>query len=422
MPVSLRRLAALATVLLAIAAVVVLGLRGMGVQVAVGPLASPTPVPSPSASVTPAPSASVDPATVFAQIEAEVRQIRGLPAPSIGPVELIDRAALEARLRANLDRDYPKARRDADNLLLHGLGLLAADQEVGALQLQLLSGQVIGYYDDRARQMVVITGSGVGPEAKVTYAHEYTHALQDKAFGLAALDTEAVGQDDRDLARLSLVEGDATTVMTLWAVAHLTPEELLGVSQLPQPDMTGIPAWMVEQLEFPYLAGSQFVSRLYASGGWSAVDAVFRDPPSSTEQILHYDKYVAGEQPDGVAAPALAKALGAGWSEAPADTMGEEMIDIWLKALGAPAADATSAGEGWGGDRVVAASGPGGGTVIAWRIAWDAPADATQFAAAYREASGLKLAHRLVQLSPTETLVVQASSAALVDRAVSGLR
>jgi hypothetical protein len=203
----------------------------------------------------------------------------------------------------------------------------------------------------------------------------------------------------------------------------MTPQELIGISQVPAPDVSGVPAWMVEQLELPYTAGAQFVSRLYASGGWSAVDAAFRRPPVSTEQVLDYDKYVAREAPIEVAAPKLGAALGAGWTEAPADTLGDAMIAIWLEGLGETADDARSAGEGWGGDRIVAASGPGGAQAVALRIAWDSPGDATQFERTYRDAQKkLKPASALVALSDTETLVVQGSSQAIVDRAVAGLR
>ncbi len=395
----------------------------MGVQLAVGPLASQTPVASASPIATPAPSASVDPSSVFSAIEEQVRSLRGLPAPSIGPPELISRAQLEQELRDRFDRDYPAAQRAADNVTLRALGLLTASQDFGALQLQLLTGQVIGFYDDQAKRMVVVSDSGVGPEARITYAHEYTHALQDAAFGLSSLQLDAAGQDDRDLARLSLVEGDATTTMLLWAIDHMTPGELLGVSQTPVPDITGIPAWMVQQLELPYTAGAQFVSRLYASGGWSAVDAAFRSPPDSTEQIIDYSKYASGEKPVDVAAPALAAALGSGWSETPPDTWGEGMTAIWLQALGETADDAQSAAEGWGGDRLVAASGPNGAVAVALRSTWDTPGDARQFAGFYRDAAkSLSLASAIVTLSDTETLVVQGSSQAIVDRAVAALR
>ncbi len=383
MPRLLPRAVAVATVLLVLLAITVLALRGMGVGIALGPRASPTPAASATLPASTAGSPSPGDAQLFGRIETQVRALRRLPAPQLAPPDIVTRARLEAELRGRFDRDYPPARRAADNVLLRALGLLAPDQDIGDLQLRLLSGQVIGFYDDQTKHLTLVSDSGIGPGVKITYAHEYTHALQDKTFRLASLQLYAVGEDDRDLARLSLVEGDATTVMLRWAIDHMTPQELLGVSQGPVPDMTGIPAWMVDELEVPYTAGAQFVARLVASGGWSAVDAAFRAPPASTEQILHYDKYVSRQPPVKVSAPALARALGGGWREVPADTMGEAMVSIWLRGLGVAGDEAQSAAEGWGGDRVVAASGPRGASAVAWRLAWDAPGDATQFAKTY---------------------------------------
>ena len=419
----LPRAVAVATILLVLLAVTVLALRGTGVGIALGPLVSPTPAARATPPASTAGSPSPGNAHLFGQIETQVRALRGLAAPNLAAPDIVTRAQLEVELRGRFDRDYPPARRAADNVLLRALGLLTRGQDIGQLQLRLLSGQVIGFYDDQTKHLTLVSDSGIGPGVKITYAHEYTHALQDKTFRLASLQLYAVGEDDRDLARLSLVEGDATTVMLRWAIDHMTPQELLGVSQGPVPDMTGIPAWMVDELEVPYTAGAQFVARLVASGGWSAVDAAFRAPPASTEQILHYDKYVSRQAPVKVAAPALASALGGGWREVPADTMGEAMVRIWLRGLGVAQDEAQGAAEGWGGDRVVAASGPGGASAVAWHLAWDAPGDATQFAKTYQRIAGrIKLAARLVPLSNRETLVVQASSTAIVDRAVAALR
>jgi hypothetical protein len=424
MAVPLRRLAAALTLVLSLTIVLLLALRGMGVAVAIGPLASSTPVVSATPSVTASPGASTpsDIQAIFTIIEGQVRAERGLPAPAIGPAKLLSRPELEAELRRNFDTDYPAARRAADNNLLRALGLLSADQDIGELQLKLLSGQVIGFYDDKTKRMAVVADAGLDASAKVTYAHEYTHALQDKAFGLASLDIQAVGEDDRDLARLSLVEGDATTSMFLWALAHLSPDELAGITQTPLPDTSGIPSWMLQQLLFPYTTGADFVARLQASGGWSAVDAVFKAPPASTEQVMHYEKYVAHEAPDTVQAPRVAAGLGSGWREVPADTLGEAMTSIWLKALGVVAADADNAAEGWGGDRVVAASAADGQLAMAWRIAWDSPGDARQFTSAYAAAKKpTSLRTRLVPLSDHESLILQATSQAAVDKLAAAL-
>src|SRR5439155_1553362 len=173
------------------------------------------------------------------------------------------------------------------------------------------------------------------------------------------------------------------------------------------------PGWMVDELQFPYTAGESFVMRLQASGGSSAVDAAFRRPPASTEQILHPGKWATREAPVKVTTPPLAHALGSGWRDLPADTLGEAMVRIWLSGVGVSASDAEPAADGWGGDRLVAASGPGGSSAVAWRLAWDTPADATQFAATYRAAAArLKLSARLVALWPRRRRRRRAAAAA----------
>ena len=417
-----RRAAAILVVILLLAGVALVTARAMGVPVAIGPLASatvePLPTPTASGSGTTGPSASADPAAEFAAIEGQVRSIRLLPAPDIGPADLIGRDQLQAELRASFDADYPRARRDADNLALRALGLLKAGQDVAALQLQLLGDQVIGFYDDKQQRMVVVSDAGITPQARITYAHEYTHALQDASFGLDKLQTNAVGEDDRDLARTGLVEGDASLTMVLWAIQHMNPADLGSITQTPVPDMSGIPGWMVAQLEFPYTSGADFVGSLYASGGFDAVDAAFADPPASTEQVLHPDKYASGEKPLTVAPVDLAATLGAGWSNVPPTTMGEAMIAIWLESLGASHADATDAGAGWGGDRLSVAGTSGGDYAMAWRIAFDAPAQAEDFARTYGAlVGGVGSPARMVRTSDTEVLVLHASSAALLDRA-----
>ena len=418
-----RRLVAIAVLLLSVVAVAVLALRGMGFEIALGPLARPTPIlaaASPSGSA--APSASPAPAVEMAAIEGQVRQLRGLPDPSIGPARVVSRAALTGLLTAIFDRDWPADRLAAENLTLHGLGLLTPDQEIRQLTERLYADQVLGFYDPIERRMVVISDQGFSPEARITYAHEYTHALQDAAFDVGASRDAAIGQDDREAVLVALEEGDASTAMVLWGLGRMTPDELVGITQIPIPATVGIPGWMVQQLEFPYLAGAEFVGRLYASGGWDAVNAAYSDLPASTEQILHPEKYVANETPDVVTPPSIVAELGAGWTAREESTLGEAWISIWLAGIGADQAAADRAAAGWGGDRIVVASGPAGAWGLAWRFSWDAPIEATEFATAYAAASAeLPFATRLVSISDTESIVLHASSAALLERMAAGL-
>src|SRR5207248_1845820 len=56
---------------------------------------------------------------------------------------------------------------------------------------------------------------------------------------------------------------------------------------------------------FPYQEGAAFVTQLYQNGGWNTVDAAFKNPPRSTEQVLHPAHYFSGDAPKRIQLPAL---------------------------------------------------------------------------------------------------------------------
>lgn len=413
-----RRLIAIVTLILALALMAVLTLRAFGVPIAIGPFASPTPLPAPSAE--PSAEASLSLEEALAAIEADVADLRDLPPAAIEPAEFVTRAELERRLAEQFAEDYPAGEVAADNALLRALGLLTAEQDVAALRLQLLTGQVLGYYDDVTQTMTIVSDAGLTPEAQVTYAHEYTHALQDAAFGIDTMDLDAAGDDDAAFARLGLVEGDATTAMVLWAIEHLRAEDMLEISQAPLPDTTGVPDWMLRELEFPYLAGAEFVAQLWQQGGFAAVDEVWADPPASTEQVLHMRAYVEDELP--LPVPEIDPDIRAlGVDIAQDTTFGEAMIGIWLAYHGVDQADADTAAAGWGGDRITGLVTPDGQSAVILRIVWDSAVDADQFEAAYADAAAaLPVFGRLDRVSETEIVVTQASTQTLLDTLAGG--
>jgi hypothetical protein len=186
--------------------------------------------------------------------------------------------------------------------------------------------------------------------------------------------------------------------------------------------MSGIPDWMVKQLEFPYLAGSTWVASLWSSGGWDAVDVAYDQPPTSTEQVLHPEKYIADEGPADIPDPAVATVLGSGWESVESSTVGEAMLGIWLGAMGVSQEDADVGAAGWGGDQLSVARGPDDTWAMAWRIGWDATAQADEFDEAYGEITAeLPFATRAATASNGDTVILHASSAPLLDQLAAGL-
>jgi hypothetical protein len=348
--------------------------------------------PTPGGSVAPsAPASPADLSATYARIESDVRAIRGLqPKKEVDPV-VLDDAGIKKITADGFKKDNPQALVDANERLLKGLGLLPADANLGELYVKLLGEQVAGLYSPDDKQLYVVSRSGkLGPTEKTTFAHEYTHALQDQNFDLGSLKLDEVGEGDKGIAGLSLVEGDATLVMSLWQIQHLSQADLLqllGESLNPEvtASLDAMPKVLQESLLFPYTAGLSFVQALQASRGWDAVNAAFRDPPASTEQVLHPEKYASHEAPVDVTLPAdLPAKLGPGWTKGLEDTLGEFQLKVWLdqgpNGSGGPSADTAAAG--WGGDRVMLLDGPNGARAIALKTAWDSAADASEFAAA----------------------------------------
>ena len=416
-----QRAIAVTTVVLALAIVIVLLLRSLGVQLAIGPLGSPSP-PAATATPQPTPVSSADALALFAEIEQEVSGMRELPAPDIGPPDVISRDELAVELEALFDETWTDEQLADDNLTLQAMGLLTADQDLRELTEQLYAGQALGFYDFEDQRMVVVTDAGLTAEAQITYAHEFTHAMQDAAFDTGALHDTMAEDDDTALARLALEEGDAVVAMFQWAFANLAPDELGSIGATPLPDMSGIPDWMVQQLEFPYLAGSSWVAGLWSSGGWDAVNAAYDQPPASTEQVLHPEKYVANEQPADVPDPDAASQLGSGWEPVESSSVGEAMLGIWLGAMGVPQEDADVGAAGWGGDRLSVARGPDDTWAMAWQIGWDTPAQADEFAEAYgRITAELPFPTRSITAPNGDTLILHASSAGVIDQLAAGL-
>jgi hypothetical protein len=347
------------------------------------------PTPSASPSATPAGSASPkpDPATLYAAIEKQVVALRGLQPKSTVQPQILDEKELKVRINASFQRDNPPAVVAANERLLKGLGLFPKDASLGSLYVELLSSQVAGFYSPDDKQLFVVSKSGgLGPLEQVTFSHEYTHALQDQNFDLKSFELDAVGETDRSLARLSLIEGDATAVMTQWAQQQLTPDQLVEMLRASLDPaalqiLEKMPPILREPLGFPYDNGLRFVLGLQQRGGWKAVDAAFKKPPQTSEQVIHPEKYDTAEPPVAIdVAKDLDTRMGDGWKVGLQDTLGEFELGIWVRIGLTRVPLATAAAAGWGGDRVTLLDGPKGSWAIVMQTAWDTAADATEFA------------------------------------------
>ncbi len=266
------------------------------------------------------------------------------------------------------------------------LGLIGPEDSLADAYTESYQASVVGFFQPSKDRIVVVqSGDGLGAYAELVYAHEYVHALQYGTHDIDALEEAVKDNSDADTALTSLIEGDASLVQQVYFQDHLLSrrsEILRTVNSLPE--RSDVPAAVSDSLIFPYVAGPRFVGALFRSGGWEAVDRAFSNPPQSTEQILHPDKYFTEEAPVEVSLPELAAVLGEGWESKDDDVVGEFGVILLLQTALEEGA-VQQAAEGWGGDRYAYYAGPDGAELIVMLAAWDSEADADEFFEGYTE-------------------------------------
>jgi hypothetical protein len=334
-------------------------------------------------------------------IEQEVIALRGLSPTGELTRALLTPAELREHVIEDFLEDYTAEEARDDALTLASFGLLEPDFDLYEFYIELFSEQVAGFYDDETKAMYVIQDQGFRGPQRLTYAHEYVHALQDLNYdmesGLQYSDEACEEDSERCAAVQALLEGDASFSEIEWFTNHATAQDAAEIqdfySNYESPVYDRAPAFMREDFIFPYQAGHTFVEYLHNQGEWQSVDQAYENPPVSTEQILHPERY-PDDAPIPVDLPELETALGDGWREIDRGVMGEWYTYLIL-AYGLDASaqleitQAQEAAEGWGGDRyVVYFNEDTGQTVMVLRSIWESDSEAEEFSTAFQEYAG----------------------------------
>lgn len=345
------------------------------------PTPEPTPTASPTAIPTAPPTATSTGSTVEA-ILARAAVARGLPVKQKVAVSYLGRDELRPYLVQLFEKEHARQDLEKDKALFVLLNLLKAEDDLYDLWLGLLTEQMAGFFEFDSHEMKLVTPSGSSVLEELTLAHEYVHALQDQHFGLGAKLKQVKGASDRALALRALCEGDATLAMLEYARQSKTTEQLANLdsqaSGLNLGKLRSAPLILQVSLLFPYQQGTTFVGTLFRLGGWAAVNNAYANPPQSSEQIMHPEKYLAGEASQNVEVPDVVTALGPQWSLLDSNTFGELGWLVYL-ATGVQPNEAVRAAGGWGGDRYALLKHSSGKCALAALTAWDTPQDASEF-------------------------------------------
>ncbi|MDZ4672165.1 MAG: hypothetical protein SH821_14955 [Phototrophicales bacterium] len=329
-------------------------------------------------------------------IETYISETRGLPIITPVDRQFPTREEAIAFITAAYETELSPEIALEESLFYRALGFIPDNLNLREFYSAFMSDQVAGYYDTITKSMntILLSGGELGDELpvfeQIIYAHEFTHALQDQHFDLTILQAQPQTTDS-SLALLALIEGDATYMMQTFTfyLMNTRPDilsELMGITDLTDTAMLdNTPPIFLAEVNFSYMEGLAFINNIQLGGGWDAVNTVYDNLPVSTEQILHPEKYRAGELPIAVDIADMLPVLGDDWAHGITRTVGEFYLREYLKNH-LRGGIAVTAARGWGGD-ALAIYHHADTDSIAWvmTIVWDSMRDEAEFERAYGE-------------------------------------
>jgi hypothetical protein len=313
---------------------------------------------------------------VVARALAKVARLRDLRPKAPVRGRFISREEMVARVRKELHAEVPAEVFRAQSEMLFALGTVPDDFDYEKSLLDLMTAELAGFYEPKDKTMYMASDLS-GTEREATLDHELVHALQDQYWDLGKRFDYRVDAGDEQDAQHALAEGDATSAMLDAILApqgeHATdlPDDVLrleaeGSIEL-SPSVAHVPDILKRSVVAPYIDGSRLVNWARRRGGWAAVDAIWRNPPTTTEQMLHPAKLLQREPALHVPVPSAPK--GGPSQDIYHDIEGEETVRILFEGW-MPERSAVRDAEGWGGDRLVVFRG-GQRFALAWHLRSD---------------------------------------------------
>jgi len=339
------------------------------------------------------------------EISRQLSEITGLPLLRPVPCSFIDKQRVNACLKQRLKEETSPQDIRAEELTLKKFGLVPADFDLAASTVDLLTEQAAAFYDYHKRKLF-LTGSNSEESEDTVLAHELAHALADQNFNLGRYIKQARKSDDGSTARLSVMEGQATWLMSEYTARRLG-QTLLG-NQALAASMAGMtdsgagqfpvfekaPLYLRRSLVFPYTEGMAFQSAVLERDHQRAFSEVFTDAPVSTQQILHPEKYFAKVKPTEPALPD--PHLPRGYKELVSGELGELEHGILIEQyVGKP--EAQEIAPHWRGCRFELRENKKlARVVLLYAVEWDEEASAARYFALYRQVLAKKWKHMTV--------------------------
>jgi hypothetical protein len=336
------------------------------------------------------PDASAFPADLAADaaaIAGGIAALRGTP--PLAPVDMFLLSRAQARAYYSPGRQDNGAgppaepRLDPKDEVYRLLGLIPERERRNVEQASVdnLISLITGFYAPEFKAFYMldeITGGVRGPSARATIAHEYVHALQDQHHDLNALLVARETDWDAHRVLQQIMEGDALYFENKYMGFSLRSTYRVPVCfQVPRAIRPSVPFVVERELDTWYEDGLCFLESVLPSLP-NGVRDVWENLPTTTEQVLHPEKYIAGEGARPVSLTRLESALGPGWSRLLERNFGEFTLQNLLHLGITDRPRVWQAAAGWGGDAWALYSN-GDGRLLYAATVWDTAEEAQEF-------------------------------------------
>jgi hypothetical protein len=328
-----------------------------------------------------------------AGIASDLATISGLKLLHPVPCDFITKEKVNEFLKKRVKEATTPEEIRAEEMTLKKFGFVPADFNLEKTTIDLLTEQAAAFYDYDKKKLFVTETTAPETQAPVL-AHELSHAIADQNFNLGKFIRQGRKSDDGATARLAIMEGQATWLMSEY-LAHKLGQTLRNSPALVQmmsalsdnsgqyPVYDSAPLYLRRTLIFPYTKGMLFQQAVIEHDGNEGFAEVFRRPPVSTQQILHPEKYF---QPVPPVTPALPDAkLPHGFKSVVGGSLGELDHEVLLEQF-AGKATADDIGPHWSGATFeLRENKKEGQVVLLYAVQWDSPEIASRYFNAYRQ-------------------------------------
>jgi hypothetical protein len=336
-------------------------------------------------------------------IAAELTRISGMKLRHAVPCDFITKEQINQFLRKRVKETSSPDEVRAEELTLKKFGLIPQDFNLAENEVDLLTEQAAAFYDYN-RKKLFITDSTSSESQEPVLAHELSHALADQNYNLARFIKQGRKSDDGSTARLAVMEGQATWMMSEYlarksgsslrdsatlaaTMANLAAGDEGGDAaksdgEFPVYDKE--PLYLRLTLVFPYTKGMSFQQAVLQRDSQQAFGEVFLKPPASTQQILHPEKYFDQVQPTDPALPVVH--LPHGYKGLVGGELGELEQGILLEQYVGKTRAAAIAPHWRGCNFELQENKKAGRVVLLYSTEWDSEESAKLYFAAYREA------------------------------------